>query len=70
MTYILIDCSLQSMFKWHNKDSLYHGTAFLNQVFFTAKIIAGEILRIFLWNECLYYQYSLPQHMTFSNFQQ
>ena len=39
----------------NSKDSLYHSTAFSNQVFFMAKIIPEEILRIFLWNESLYY---------------
>ena len=68
--HILIDCSLSGTFKWRNKDSLYHGTAFSNQVFFTARLIPGEILGIFLWNKRLYYQYSLSQHMTFSDFQQ
>ena len=70
MTYILIDCSLSKMYKWRrNKDSLYHdGTAFF--FFFTATIIPAEILGIFLWNECLYHQYSLPEHVTFSDFQQ
>ena len=28
---------------------------------FTVKIIPGDILGIFLWKECLYYQYLLPQ---------
>ena len=62
---ILIDCSLSGTFKWSNKDSLYHGTAFSNQVLFMAKIIPGEILGIFFWNTCVYWQ-----HMTFSDFQQ
>ena len=43
---------------------------FRTKCFFAAKIIPGEILWIFLWNECLYYQYLLSQHMTFSDFQQ
>ena len=34
MIYILIDCSLSRTFKWRNQDSLYHGTAFSNQVFY------------------------------------
>ena len=34
MTYILTDCSLSRTFKWRNKDSLYHGAAFSNRVFF------------------------------------
>ena len=37
MTYILIDCSLSRTFKWPNKDSLYRGTAFSNQVFYYGK---------------------------------
>ena len=56
MTYILIDSSLLRMFKWHNKDSLHHDTAFSNQVSFYGKTKTGEILWIFLWTECLYYQ--------------
>ena len=51
MTYILIDCSLSRTFKWRDKDSLYHSTAFLNQVLFTAKVMPGEIIGIFLSNE-------------------
>ena len=64
-----IDCSLPRTFKWHYIDSLYHRTAFSNQVHFTAKVMLGEIIVIFLWNEFLYYQYSLPQHMAFCDFQ-
>ena len=49
MTYILIDCSLSRPFsKWRNKDNLYHGTAFSNQVLFTADVMPGEIIGIFL----------------------
>ena len=36
-TYILIECSLSRTFKWCDKDSLNHGTAFSNQVFFYGK---------------------------------
>ena len=36
-TYIQIECSLSNMFKWSNNDSLYHGTAFSNQVFCCGK---------------------------------
>ena len=32
MAYSRIECSLSRTFKWRNKDSLYHGTAFSNQV--------------------------------------
>ena len=48
MTYILIDCSLSRTFsKWRDKDSLYHGSAFSNQVLSTAKVMPGEIIGIF-----------------------
>ena len=51
MAYIRIECSLSRMFKWRNKDSLYHGTAFSNQVFlffFTGKNNTGRDPRDFL----------------------
>ena len=34
-------------FKWRDKDSLYHSTAFSNQVLFAAKVMPGEIIGIF-----------------------
>ena len=50
-------------------------TAYITEQYFRTKcfygkIIPGEILGIFLWNECLSYQYLLLQHMTCSDFQQ
>ena len=67
-TFISIDNNLQRIWL-HNSDSLSHSTVFWNVHFYMPNVISEESLGFFMWYQCLYYPYSLPQHMTFSDLQ-
>ena len=68
-TFVSIDNNLQRRVRLHNIDKLSHDTAFWNIHFYMPKLISEEILGFVMWYQCLYYSYSLLQHMTFSDLQ-
>ena len=70
-TFISIDNNLQKRVMLHNIDRLSHDTAFWNLHLYMPNVICEEVLGIFMWYQCLYYPYALPQHtcMTFSDLQ-
>ena len=64
-TFISIDNNLQRRVRLHNIDRLSHDSV-LKPPFLYAKC---NSLGFFHVSQCLYYPYSLPQHMTFSDLQ-
>ena len=68
-TFISIDNNIQRSVRLHNIDRLGYDTAFWNLHFYTPKVISEEILGSSMLYWCLYYPYSLPQRMTFSDLQ-
>ena len=68
-TFISIDNNLRRRVRLHNIDSLSHDTVFWNIHFYMPNVILEESLSFFMWYQCLYYPYWLPQDMTFSNLQ-
>ena len=63
---ISIDNNLQGRVRLHNIDRLSHNTAF-ETIFICQMQYMKSASVLFMWYQCLYYPYSLPQHMTFSD---